>query len=139
MWAVPSFIGDVALGSSFLLKPATQAASLGAEVALRGGTEVEEVILNSSKFEPWLSKFGQPSEGLGQLVKDLPRGHEARNELARLIREVRASGAPVSNKGLTCGTYAQFLTDPESPVAVLFRYQRSKLRILGPIKDKHHW
>jgi YD repeat-containing protein len=101
-----------------------------------GAVAPSSIVLNSARRDAWRSSFGQPSEGLGQLVRDLPRGHEARLDLARMIREVRASGGAVSNKGLTGGTYAQFI--PAGDTAV-FRYQPSKLRVVDLLEEQVHW
>ncbi len=97
---------------------------------------VTNIELNSSKFDAWLSQFGQPSEGLGRLIRDLPSGSSARSDLARLLREVRASGGAVSNRSLTGGTYAQFI--PAGDTA-FFRYQPSRLRIVDLLEEQIHW
>jgi len=97
---------------------------------------VDDVILQSSRRDAWSGSFGQPSEGLGQLVRDLPKHHPARQDLARMIREVRASGGGVSNKSLTGGVYAEFI--PVDKTAV-FRYQPGKLRIADLLEEQVHW
>ncbi|MCO6458703.1 MAG: hypothetical protein J5I93_25635 [Pirellulaceae bacterium] len=55
-----------------------------------------------------------------------------------MIREIRASGGDVSNKGLTGGTFAQFSGFGGSRTA-LFRYQPSKLRIVDLFEEQVHW
>lgn len=92
--------------------------------------------LRSARREAWASSIGKPSEGLGQLIRDLPKGHPARQALARMIREIRASGGKVMTKGLPPQTYARF--QPVGNTAV-FRYQRSKLRIVDLLEEQVHW
>ncbi|MEQ9406872.1 MAG: hypothetical protein RIK87_04065, partial [Fuerstiella sp.] len=98
----------------------------------------DDLILQSSRRDAWRSSFGQPSEGLGQLVRDLPKGHAARNDLARMLREIRSSGGAVSNKGLTGGNYARFSGTAGGRTG-LFQYQPSKLRIADMLEEQAHW
>lgn len=55
---------------------------------------VYDLVVQASRRDAWGRSFGQPSEGLGQLVRDLPKYHPARQDLARMIREVRQAEVP---------------------------------------------
>lgn len=106
------------------------------DLLLAPNSVVDDLVLQSSRRDAWRSSFGKPSEGLGQLVRDLPKHHPARQDLARMIRDVRASGGQVSNKGLSGGIYAEFI--PVDRTAV-FRYQPGKLRIADLLEEQVHW
>ncbi len=109
---------------------AKSASSVGRTAAISG------LALNSARRAAWRASFGKPSEGLGRVIRDLPRGHEARRDMARMIREIRASGGQVANRGLSGGNYAQFF--PVGRTAV-FQYQPGKLRIVDMLEERFHW
>jgi hypothetical protein len=112
----------------------------GIQSALKAGVRgaPKGAVLQSSRRAVWADSFGKPSEGLGQLVRDLPKGHEARLGLARMLREIRASGGAVSNRNLTGGVYAQF-SGFKGVHTALFEYQPSKLRIADLLEEQVHW
>ena len=114
-----------------------EAATASAEVAARVAPNCE-LVLNSARRLAWRSSFGQPSEGLGQVIRGLPKGHETRQELARMISEIRASGGAVSKRGLTGGTYGRFSGTTGGRTG-LFQYQPSKLRIADFLEEQVHW
>jgi hypothetical protein len=93
-------------------------------------------VLQSSRRVAWADSFGKPSEGLGQLIKDLPKGHQARRDLARMIREIRASDGIVKGKGLPENVYVEFMLIGD---AAVFRYRPGQLRIVDFLEEQVNW
>ncbi len=92
--------------------------------------------MQSSRRAAWADSFGRPSEGLGQVIRDLPKGHEARRDLARMIREIRAGDGIVKNKGLPENVFAEFIPIGD---ATVFRYRPGQLRIVDFLEEQVHW
>jgi hypothetical protein len=98
------------------------------------------VILQANKsmrMLPWTKEFGKVTqEGFGRLIRDLPRGHEYRRKLARMIREIRRSGGAAQVKDLGPGMVAQHIAAGTTSV---FQYNPAKLRIVDFIEEAVHW
>ncbi|MCO6458702.1 MAG: hypothetical protein J5I93_25630 [Pirellulaceae bacterium] len=70
----PKSLGKVRLPRS-MAKPTPVAEAIAGAPA--GVAPISEVVLQSARRQAWRSSFGEPSAGLGQLVRDLPKGHQA--------------------------------------------------------------
>ncbi|MDR9857322.1 hypothetical protein RJP21_27375 [Paenibacillus sp. VCA1] len=97
-----------------------------------------EGIGNLAKnIDPWQDNFGLPSDGFGQLLKDLPKWDPMRTNFARMLREVRASGGTIRKADMG-GTYAVFGGNSIEE-GVWFRWNPEKLRIVDMLEEINHW
>lgn len=110
-----------------------------------GGRAPVDSRLTKIRIDPWRGDFGKPSEGLGQLVRDLPKGDPARQDLARMIRDIRTTNSElmngrtlrvVSTKGLSPNEHAAFT--PLGNTAK-FQYSTERLRIVDLLEEQVHW
>lgn len=88
-------------------------------------------------IDPWKSSFGQPGDGYGQLVKDLPKWHPMRTKFARMLSEVRSSGGTIRKADMG-PTYAVFGGNSIEE-GVWFRWNPSKLRSVDMLEEINHW
>lgn len=103
---------------------------LGVKIGKGNGTLQKNV-------DPWRKDFGKPSDGYGQLVKDLPKWDPMRNKLAQMLREVRQ-----------VGTVRRDVNDPQFFAAfggesietgMWFRYNPNNLRSVDMLEEIVHW
>jgi hypothetical protein len=117
-----------------ITQPSSTVKALGG--MMRSGAVENIAVLQSSRRAAWADAFGKPSDGLGRLIKDLPKGHQARRDMARMIREIRASDGIVKGKGLPDNVYAEFMLIED---AAVFRYRPGQLRIVDFLEEQVHW
>ncbi|KQO15424.1 hypothetical protein ASF12_28585 [Paenibacillus sp. Leaf72] len=91
----------------------------------------------AKNIDPWRSDFGLPSEGFGQLIRDLPKWDPMRIKFARMLKEVRASGGTIRKADMG-GTYAVF-GGHSIESGVWFRWNPQKLRTVDMLEEVNHW
>lgn len=91
----------------------------------------------AKNIDPWKSGFGLPSEGFGQLVRDLPKWDPMRTKFARMLKEVRRSGGTIRKADMG-GTYAVFGGNSIED-GVWFRWNPEKVRIVDMLEEVNHW
>lgn len=91
------------------------------------------------RLDPWRESFGKPGEGYAALIKDLPKHHATRNDLARAIREMRREGVAVRRGGNEMGPTIGVFGGESIEQGMWFRYNAQKLRVIDMMEELVHW
>jgi hypothetical protein len=83
------------------------------------------------------TKFGVPSPGLGQLVKDLPNDHPVRIVFNTMLREIVQFGGHAVEANLGPYIFAQH--NPVDVNLTVFRYNSGRLRAVDALEEIVHW
>lgn len=84
------------------------------------------------------SLAGRPSEGLGQLLIELPEDHPVKMSFNQMIKEIEKFGGQTqATQFETPFTFAVHY--PVSPDVTVFRYNPKRLRAIDALEEILHW